>query len=89
MSVACLIALHVLQSGGTRLTVPWPPCPSRPFSPQIPQHTTEQHIRTLFAPYGNITDVHVLNKGNAPGTCNANYHLPQREQHAQNIPQPS
>ncbi|KAG2500011.1 hypothetical protein HYH03_002293 [Edaphochlamys debaryana] len=41
--------------------------PKKLFVGQIPQHTTEQHIRTLFAPFGNITDVHVLNKGNAPG----------------------
>ncbi|GIL73244.1 hypothetical protein Vretimale_4842 [Volvox reticuliferus] len=41
--------------------------PKKLFVGQIPQHTTEQHIRSLFAPFGNITDVHVLNKGNAPG----------------------
>jgi hypothetical protein len=34
---------------------------------QIPSHTTDAHIRNLFGPYGTITDIHVLNKGNAPG----------------------
>ncbi|KAG2450180.1 hypothetical protein HYH02_000282 [Chlamydomonas schloesseri] len=47
--------------------------PKKLFVGQIPQHTTEQHIRGLFAPFGNITDVHVLNKGNAPGCAFVTY----------------
>ncbi len=37
------------------------------IAPQISSNSTEEQLRTLFAPYGNVVEVHLLKKGMGSG----------------------